>query len=91
MPEIPLPGDKTPYEASSILLSKSIEEVDADIKANEKLMASSFKELVECWPTARFTQTAKAKGIVTAEAKQMSALTDALQKLYKRSILIKAL
>lgn len=91
MPEIPLPGDKTPYEASSILLSKSIEEVDADIKANEKLMASSFKELVECWPTARFTQTAKTKGIVTAEAKQMSALTDALQKLYKRSILIKAL
>lgn len=91
MPEIPLPGDNEPYEASSILLSKSIEEVDEDVKANEKLMVSSFKQLVECWPGARFTQTAKTKGIVTASSKQMEKLTDALQKMYKRSILIKAL
>lgn len=91
LPEIPEPGDAEPYEASSILLSKSIEEVDADIAANEKLKASSFKQLVECWPGARFTQTAKTKGIVTAGAESMAQLTDALQKIYKRSILIKAL
>lgn len=90
-PEIPEPGDAEPYEASSILLSKSIEEVDEDIKADEKLMVSSFKQLVECWPGARFTQTAKTKGIVTAREKEMAKLTDALQKMYKRSILIKAL
>ena len=91
LPEIPEPGDTEPYEASSILLSKSIEEVDADVAANEKLMVSTFKQLVECWPGARFTQTAKTKGIVTAGAKSMAQLTDALQKMYKRSILIKAL
>lgn len=91
LPEIPEPGEANPYEASSILLSKSIEEVDEDIKANEKLKMSSFKQLVECWPGARFTQTAKTKGIITAGTESMAQLTDALQKMYKRSILIKAL
>jgi len=91
LPEIPDRGDVEPYEASSILLSKPIEEVDADIAANDNLNVSSFKQLVECWPTARFTATAKTKGIVTAEAEPMAQLTETLQKMYKRSILIKAL
>ena len=91
LPEIPDRGDVEPYEASSILLSKPIEEVDADIAANDSLKVSSFKQLVECWPTARFTPTAKTKGIVTAEAEPMAQLTETLQKMYKRSILIKAL
>jgi len=91
LPEIPDRGDVEPYEASSILLSKPIEEVDADIAANDNLKVSSFKQLVECWPTARFTATAKTKGIVTAEAEPMAQLTETLQKMYKRSILIKAL
>lgn len=91
-PEYTIPEWTEPkYESSSILLSKPIEEVDADIKANEELKVESFKQLVECWPTARFTPTAKTKGVVTAEAEQMALLTDALQKMYKRSILIKAL
>lgn len=79
------------YESSSILLSKPIEEVDQDLKAKAEVKADSFKQLVECWPTARFTATAKTKGIVTAEAEPMAQLTETLQKMYKRSILIKAL
>ena len=91
LPEIPEWNPEEYYTSSSILLSKSIEEVDADVAANDKLKVSSFKQLVECWPGARFTQTAKTKGIVTAGAESMEKLTDALQKMYKRSILIKAL
>lgn len=90
-PEIPEYAPTDSYTASSILLSKPIEEVDEDIKANEDLHVESFKQLVECWPGARFTQTAKTKGIVTAGEESMAKLTDALQKIYKRSILIKAL
>ena len=90
-PEIPDRGDVEPYEASSILLSKPIEEVDADIAANDNLNVSSFKQLVECWPGARFTPTAKTKGVVTAGTESMKQLTETLQKMYKRSILIKAL
>jgi hypothetical protein len=91
LPEIPEYDLEEYYTSSSILLSKPIEEVDADIAANDKLKVSSFKQLVECWPGARFTQTAKTKGIVTASVESMEKLTDALQKIYKRSILIKAL
>lgn len=91
-PEVVIPEWTEPkYESSSILLAKSIEEVDADIKANDQLKVESFKQLVECWPSARFTPIAKTKGIVTAEAEQLAQLTDTLQKMYKRSILIKAL
>ncbi len=91
-PELVIPEWKPePYVASSILLSKSIEEVDADIDANESVPVRSFKQLVECWPGARFTPTAKTKGVVTAGAESMQQLTEALQKMYKRSILIKAL
>ena len=91
-PEVVIPEWTEPkYESSSILLAKSIEEVDADLKANDQLKVESFKQLVECWPSARFTPIAKTKGIVTAEAEQLAQLTDTLQKMYKRSILIKAL
>lgn len=91
-PELVIPEWKEQkYESSSILLSKSIEEVDEDLKANPDIKADSFKQLVECWPGARFTPTAKTKGIVTAEAEPMAQLTETLQKMYKRSILIKAL
>lgn len=91
-PELVIPEWKEQkYESSSILLSKSIEEVDEDLKANPDIKANSFKQLVECWPGARFTPTAKTKGIVTAEAEPMAQLTETLQKMYKRSILIKAL
>lgn len=91
LPEIPEWNPEKNYTSSSILLSKPIEEVDADVAANDKLKVSSFKQLVECWPGARFTQTAKTKGIVTAGEESMAKLTDVLQKMYKRSILIKAL
>ena len=91
LPEIPEWNPEENYTSSSILLSKPIEEVDADVAANDKLKVSSFKQLVECWPGARFTQTAKTKGIVTAGEESMAQLTDVLQKMYKRSILIKAL
>jgi hypothetical protein len=91
-PEIVIPEWKEQkYESSSILLSKSIDEVDEDLKANPDIKADSFKQLVECWPGARFTPTAKTKGVVTAGAESMQQLTEALQKMYKRSILIKAL
>ena len=91
-PELVIPDwTEQKYESSSILLSKPIEEVDQDLKANTEVKADSFKQLVECWPTARFTATAKTKGIVTAEAEPMAQLTETLQKMYKRSILIKAL
>ena len=91
-PELVIPDwTEQKYESSSILLSKPIEEVDQDLKANAEVKADSFKQLVECWPTARFTPTAKTKGIVTAEAEPMAQLTETLQKMYKRSILIKAL
>ena len=91
-PELVIPDwTEQKYESSSILLSKPIEEVDQDLKANTEVKADSFKQLVECWPTARFTPTAKTKGIVTAEAEPMAQLTETLQKMYKRSILIKAL
>ncbi len=91
-PELIIPEWKPEaYESSSILLSKPIEEVDKDIEANENLKVSSFKQLVECWPGARFTPTAKTKGVVTAGAESMAQLTETLQKMYKRSILIKAL
>lgn len=92
-PELVIPewNPESPYESSSILLSKSIDEVDADIKANDKLKVESFKQLVECWPGARFTPTAKTKGVVTAGSESMKQLTETLQKMYKRSILIKAL
>lgn len=91
-PELVIPEwDPEYYESASILLSKSIEEVDADLSANENLRVMTFKQLVECWPGARFTPTAKTKGVVTAGTESMKQLTETLQKMYKRSILIKAL
>ena len=91
-PELVIPAwEPEYYESASILLAKSIEEVDKDIEADEKLPVVSFKQLVECWPGARFTPTAKTKGVVTAGTESMKQLTETLQKMYKRSILIKAL
>ena len=91
-PELVIPAwEPECYESASILLAKSIEEVDKDIEADEKLPVVSFKQLVECWPGARFTPTAKTKGVVTAGTESMKQLTETLQKMYKRSILIKAL
>ena len=91
-PELVIPAwEPECYESASILLAKSIEEVDKSIEADEKLPVVSFKQLVECWPGARFTPTAKTKGVVTAGTESMKQLTETLQKMYKRSILIKAL
>ena len=82
---------KPTYVAASILVAKAIDDLDADIEADETVRVNTLKDYVECFPTARFTKIAKTKAIVTAEPDQMQRLADNLKQTFKRTIMVTAL
>jgi SepF-like predicted cell division protein (DUF552 family) len=73
---VALPKYSSPtYKTGQLILSKDISLVDGDIEADAEVGRESLKNVVESFPTARFTRIAKTKAIVTAEEDDYSLLT----------------
>ena len=90
--KVVLPGYTKPaYKAGQLILSKDINLIDSDLKADTEVGRETLKEAVESFPSARFTRIAKTRAIVTAEGADFELLEKWLKNYFKRGIMITAL
>lgn len=82
---------KPAYKAGQLILSKDINLIDSDLKADTEVGRETLKEVVESFPSARFTRIAKTRAIVTAEGADFELLEKWLKNYFKRGIMITAL
>ena len=90
--EIALPEYTEPtYQTGQLILSKDIDLVDEDVKADAEIERETLKNVVESFSSARFTRISKTRAIVTAEKDDLERLSTWLKNYFKRGIMITAL
>ena len=90
--EIALPEYTEPtYQTGQLILSKDIDLVDEDVKADAEIDRETLKNVVESFSSARFTRISKTRAIVTAEKDDLESLSTWLKNYFKRGIMITAL
>lgn len=82
---------KPAYKAAQLILSKDINLIDSGLKADTEVGRETLKEVLESFPSARFTRIAKTRAIVTAEGADFELLEKWLKNYFKRGIMITAL
>ena len=90
--EMVLPEYTEPtYQTGQLILSKDIDLVNEDVKADAEIGRDTLKSVVEIFSSARFTRISKTRAIVTAEKNDLESLSTWLKNYFKRGIMITAL